>query len=117
MSHLAAQMDSDGLRWTIGEELEVRRPLSRLTPAPQLLRCCAASPDAGTRARLGHGAAGSGDTPYQAPTYPPGSAAAILAYAGPSTLIVDSPEPARTTMMSAGSAEGLLSRCTAPLET
>jgi hypothetical protein len=27
MSHLAAQMDSDGLSWTVGEELEVRRSL------------------------------------------------------------------------------------------
>jgi hypothetical protein len=36
---------------------------------------------------------------------------------GPSTLNVDSPTPARTTMRSAGSAEGLLSRCTAPLGT
>src|SRR5215216_1277861 len=40
-----------------------------------------------------------------------------LPYGGPSTLIVDSPRPARTTTMSAGSAEGLLSRCTAPLGT
>jgi uncharacterized protein len=37
--------------------------------------------------------------------------------AGPSALMVDSPRPARTTTMSAGSAEGLLSRCTAPLGT
>jgi len=27
MSHLAAQMDSDGLCWTVGEELEVRRSI------------------------------------------------------------------------------------------
>jgi hypothetical protein len=39
------------------------------------------------------------------------------AYAGPSTLMVDSPRPARTTTISAGSAEGLLSRCTTPLGT
>jgi hypothetical protein len=36
---------------------------------------------------------------------------------GPGTLIVDSPRPARTTTMSAGSAEGLLSRCTTPFGT
>jgi hypothetical protein len=54
---------------------------------------------------------------YQAPTCPPGSTPVIAAYAGPSTLMVDSPWPARTTTMSAGSAEGLLSRCTAPLGT
>jgi hypothetical protein len=29
MSHVAAQMHSDGLCWTIGEELEVRRSLPR----------------------------------------------------------------------------------------
>jgi hypothetical protein len=47
----------------------------------------------------------------------PAGAAAIAAYAGPSRLIVDSSWPARTTTMSAGSADGLLSRCTAPLGT
>lgn len=36
---------------------------------------------------------------------------------GPPTLNVDSPVPARTTMMSAGTAEGLLSLCTAPFGT
>jgi hypothetical protein len=31
MSHLAAQMDSDGLSWTVGEELEVRKSISSPT--------------------------------------------------------------------------------------
>lgn len=56
----------------------------------------------------------SGDTP-QAPTYPP--VPQSRAHAGPAALIVDSPRPARTTTMSAGSAEGLLSRCTTPFGT
>ena len=57
------------------------------------------------------------DTLPSAATCSAVSVTAIQADAGPSTLIVDSPRPARTTTMSASSAEGLLSRCTTPFGT
>jgi hypothetical protein len=57
------------------------------------------------------------DTLPSAATCSAVSVTAIQADAGPSTLIIDSPRPARTTTMSASSAEGLLSRCTTPLGT
>jgi hypothetical protein len=80
------------------------------------LRCCAASPEAGHPALLAT-ALPTAATLLPGTDMPAGLHPAIAAYAGPSTLMVDSPWPARTTTMSAGSAEGLLSRCTAPLGT
>ena len=110
-------MNDSGPAWTRGEELEVRRSLVWALTWPAAVVLLAAGAEAAHVTLLGNGAAGSGDTPYQALTCPPASATAMPGYAGPSRLIVDSPQPARTTTMSAGSAEGLLSRCTAPLGT
>ncbi len=108
-------VDGDGRCRTLGEELEVRRSLVWALASPAAIAVLCRWPRGRPSGALGNGAAGSGDTPRH--RHAAGLHPAIAAYAGPSTLMVDSPWPARTTTMSAGSAEGLLSRCTAPLGT
>jgi hypothetical protein len=106
-------------RTTLDGRGRVRSPpvLVGFSPGQQLLRCCAAGP------RGRPGGARRQRCRRQWRHFPTRRRPARRfrrhhsSYGGPSTLIVDSPPPARTTTMSAGSAEGLLSRCTAPLGT